>query len=195
MTPPQAGWSALHDAANRGHTDIVTELVRLGARLNDKTVVRRCAAVGRRSSATMPAQSGWSPVHLAASKGHVQTVTALVSLGASVHEPTNVSSQLRSARGRDESVLVFARAQAALPVRRVRPHLPVSLDFSHVGLTPLHCAAIYGQNNVCKELVRLRARVDDRNEVPFSPALRRLRCTAAHVLTGRVSRGARRRAA
>ncbi len=178
MALPQAGWSPLHDAANRGHTAIVTELVRLGARLNGKTMVRRCAAGCSRSSASAPAV-GLEPHSPGREQGSRPNCDC--PRFARRQRPRANRRELTTALclAVTESAWVrgCARPQAAQAARRVRPHLPVSLDFSHAGLTPLHCAAIYGQSDLCKELVRLRARVDDRNEVHFSPRLHRLRCT------------------
>ena len=68
------GTTALHVAANRGHTDIVVALVHAGANVN---------VANRR---------GWTPLHDACREGHTGVACVLLKAGASV-DPTTTSSQ------------------------------------------------------------------------------------------------------
>ncbi|XP_030844118.1 serine/threonine-protein phosphatase 6 regulatory ankyrin repeat subunit C-like [Strongylocentrotus purpuratus] len=91
------GWTALHSAANKGHLDVVTELISQGAdvdKASDKgwSALYLAAAAGhvRVSSALLRQQSGlatsniipWTEFHSAAERGDLDYVKNQVSQGA-----------------------------------------------------------------------------------------------------------------
>jgi len=72
----QLGWTALHYAAVRGHTDVVKFLLEQGAMPN------------------APAPDGTSPIMMAARSGNTETVQALINAGA---DPAAVNDKAENA--------------------------------------------------------------------------------------------------
>ena len=98
---PQHGWTPLHYAAHKGRDACLELLLQRGASSTVRiTQARRAAALRcpvrsllwRLADAPFAAQTGWTPLHWAARKGHAECAALLVEHGA---DPTAKASNVR----------------------------------------------------------------------------------------------------
>ena len=118
------GWTAIHYAAARGHSECVYMLWQLGA------------------ETTWPTRTHlWTPLHLAAAFGHVHTAETLLEIGCDVDAraagATPASIDARAAG--------VAAGVAAQPIPAVSGGGEGSFAGGWGGATPLHIAAALGQ--------------------------------------------------
>ena len=115
----------LHDAAKKGHTEIILALIKKGAKIN--------------------AQDSFNltPLHLAAENGHTQAVLTLMNNDADINT--------QDFKGWTPLNLAVAnnRTQAALAL--INNGANIEIQNSN-GNTPLHLAAVQGQNTIISAL-------------------------------------------
>jgi ankyrin repeat protein len=82
----QAGHTPLHEAANKGHVEVVKILLEAGATVDAKTKVLRLDSPCISQLLTTPVdlQSGQTPLHYASAQGHTAVVKLLLDSGADV---------------------------------------------------------------------------------------------------------------
>ena len=103
---------------------------------------------------------GWTALHLAAREGHLGVIPVLLSAGA------EVNSKTKSAPTTDKTALKFKY---------------YSLMFFSYGQTALHCAAFYGNLDLCRLLVEARADLSLRDRCCSRLRARSLCCRTPHT--------------
>jgi ankyrin repeat protein len=105
LFPSQKGETALHLACARGAVGVVSELLAAGAQIEARAKVSdlvSCECLSQQLTvftlSTLSLQSGWTPLHHACFKGHLEVVTVLLSAGASIEVQTKVRSDEGSTR-------------------------------------------------------------------------------------------------
>lgn len=105
------GWSVLHEACLKGHTEVVELLIYFGSNVNDTTNngnTPLCAAcenghydtvkfllglkdqtLNRCVDTTIKHENGWSVLHVACLIGHTEVVKLLADVGINVNDTTN----------------------------------------------------------------------------------------------------------
>jgi ankyrin repeat protein len=112
------GWTPLHQAASRGHTEIAKALIQAGADLEAKNKLGRtplhiAAYWGRteavkaliQAGAELDAKdvTGWTPLNLATLRGHTDAAKALILAGADVSTAFDSLDRLEDLFGGDTS--------------------------------------------------------------------------------------------
>jgi len=127
-TQCSAGWTALHWAAARGHTDLVDLILDAGAPVNPDegpsalyvAASRGQAEVvilllGRGASATATDDDGSTPLHAAAEVGHVFSIQLLIGGGADVNarDDTGRTPLFWAIQGHKKDAVVFLLSSGA----------------------------------------------------------------------------------
>jgi hypothetical protein len=139
------GFTAVHCAAQHNRTDTVKALV-----------TELCG----KGFANAQDARGWSPLHVCAADGRLETLQVLLSLGS--------DASLTTVHGR--SALHWACAKDRLEC--VEALLKGKFDVNagdEAGLTALHLAAQHGHLAVCRTLVNAKALVDAQNTLGHTP--------------------------
>lgn len=165
-TSNMSGDTPLHTAALHGSTDVI-----------DALVSRAEASIDVARPTT-----GWLPVHLAAGRGHVETVGRLLKLGAMV-----------DARGADgDTPLMHAAAGGNLETVRFLLSSGAKVDTtSRFAATALHFAAGNGRAEIVTHLLSTGARADKkdcRGERPSDWAAREGYATVVRLLAPTIQR-------
>jgi ankyrin repeat protein len=85
------GRTALHIAATFDNTDVVTELLKAGAKVEARAKVGSSRIQAHALSLMLPyLQNSYTPMHIAAANGNLKTVDILLQFGANVDSLTNV---------------------------------------------------------------------------------------------------------
>ncbi|XP_071950050.1 uncharacterized protein [Antedon mediterranea] len=132
----QDGASPLYLAAQNGHTDVCTILLKAGAKFD------------------LPRNDGWTPLHSAAINGHTDICTILLKAGANLDLTTNHRStplNLAAQNGHTDVCTILLKAGDKLD-------LP-----DNDGETPLMCAAAFGHVRTCMYLIKVGADVNHLN--------------------------------
>ena len=128
------GLSALHLAAQQGHTEITKALLGAGAKVDAKTRI-----------------GDYTPLHLASTGAHLTVVRALLAAGAdprSVTTNSGVTPLHMAARALDGELVVRALLEKGAPIN--------ARELS-AGQTPLMFAASFGRTATVRELLSHRA--------------------------------------
>ena len=138
-----AGFSALHIASGRGHTDIVNILLYNGAQTETRD------------------DDGYTPLWYAAANGHNDLLFALVSAGADVNAQANDGY----------SALDIASYKGYIDIMKVLLNNGVhieSRDPDNSGCTPLLTAVFNGRTDAVRALVSAGANVNAQNNFGYS---------------------------
>ncbi|XP_078620257.1 uncharacterized protein LOC144887132 [Branchiostoma floridae x Branchiostoma japonicum] len=168
-------WTPLHRAAQKGHHETVSALLKAGADVNARnnqqwTPLHQAALNGHQDivSALLTAgadvnardrQQG-TPLHLAALNGHQDIVSALLTAGADVNardEEDVTPIYLAALNGHHETVSALLTAGADVNAR------------SRHQLTPLHLAALNGHQETVSALLAAGADVNARSRHHVTP--------------------------
>ena len=162
------GYTPLHWAAFMGHTDVAKLLLANGADVNATNDI------------------GETPLHVAANQGHKDVAELLLASNADVNatddfEPTPM--HIAACQGhRDVAELLLAhgatvdiydaakvcKAKEVDALLKANPGLVSSKDYKY-GRTPLHWAALYGNNGVVKLLLTKGANVNATDNDRMTP--------------------------
>uniref|UniRef100_A0A1S4GZD0 ANK_REP_REGION domain-containing protein n=2 Tax=gambiae species complex TaxID=44542 RepID=A0A1S4GZD0_ANOGA len=137
------GWTPLLIACNRGHMDLVNNLLANHARVD------------------VFDNEGRSALHLAAEHGYLQVCDALITNKAFINSKSRV--------GRTALHLAAMNGYSELVKFLIRDHNAVVDILTLRKQTPLHLAAASGQMNVCKLLLELGANIDATDDVGQKP--------------------------
>ncbi|XP_049536804.1 serine/threonine-protein phosphatase 6 regulatory ankyrin repeat subunit B isoform X1 [Anopheles darlingi] len=137
------GWTPLLIACNRGHMDLVNNLLANHARVD------------------VFDNEGRSALHLAAEHGFLQVCDALITNKAFINSKSRV--------GRTALHLAAMNGYSELVKFLIRDHNAVVDILTLRKQTPLHLAAASGQMNVCKLLLELGANIDATDDVGQKP--------------------------
>ncbi|XP_022916147.2 serine/threonine-protein phosphatase 6 regulatory ankyrin repeat subunit B isoform X2 [Onthophagus taurus] len=141
------GWTPLSIAANRGHYELVNNLLMNHARVD------------------VFDNDGRSALHLAAEKGYIQVCDSLLSNKAFINS--------KSRNGRTALHLAAMNGYTDLVKFLIKDHNAVIDILTLKKQTPLHLAAAAGQIEVCKLLLDLGANIDatdDQGQKPIHAA-------------------------
>lgn len=164
----KAGWSSLHVAVWRGESERLMELLREGAKVNAR------------------AKDGQTPLHVAAAAGNIQAIKPLLAAGADQKAtnsqgltPVGLASfksniatvrELVSAGGLIPDLLVAATVgNAEETARFLRMDKAAHRAKDSQGRTPLHRAALEGQQIVMRQLLDSGADVDAPDKNGLTP--------------------------
>lgn len=169
-----AGETAMHMAARRGHVEILRLLVEGGASTEPESGRRpiHLAAQGghavavellldRGASRDLVSRDGYAALHLAAENGHLDVVVMLISQGDDVNRATNEgwsSLHLASRRGHSTVVRVLLAARAQ-----------VDKTATDGEWTALHSSVEADQAKVATLLLSYRANVDQASRDGYAP--------------------------
>ncbi|XP_052864009.1 poly [ADP-ribose] polymerase tankyrase-1 [Anopheles cruzii] len=137
------GWTPLLIACNRGHMELVNNLLANHARVD------------------VFDNEGRSALHLAAEHGYLQVCDALITNKAFINSKSRV--------GRTALHLAAMNGYSELVKFLIRDHNAVVDILTLRKQTPLHLAAASGQMNVCKLLLELGANIDATDDVGQKP--------------------------
>ncbi|GLD97358.1 hypothetical protein PINS_up006042 [Pythium insidiosum] len=156
--PLMNGWTALHRAISRGHSDVVQLLIDEGADLNARD------------------DMGETPLHQALTKGYVDIVLALIRAGVNVKDSSKwgwIPLHTAALKGHVSVVSALIDAGADVAVR------------AHGGSTALHEACSYGHDDIVELLIDSGADVNASNhsgDTPLHIAARNNRGSIVTVL-------------
>ena len=167
------GKTPLIEAAERGHNQVVEELIRKGARVNVKdndqltalycaswwshcSVVKTLCAAG--ADTNVQGHWGETPLMGAAVRGSDEVVCELIRAGASVNVVT--SSECLSGVAAGSTALHFAADKNCSAVKRLCAAGADTNVQDHCGVTPLMRAAKRGSDEIVCELIRAGASVN-----------------------------------
>jgi ankyrin repeat protein len=131
-------WTALHEAAENGHHEVISVLLSAGAEVDsqDESAPTTEKTALKFKYHSLMFFSGWTALHFAAQNGHHEVISVLLSAGA------EVDSKDKSAPTTEKTALKF------------KYH---SLMFFRNGGTALHKAVKNGHFDSCRLLVEARA--------------------------------------
>ena len=137
--------------------------------------------------------SGWTPLHIAAARGHADAVELLITAGAEVNARNkNGMACLHSAAGGGHTGILksLIALGAEVDVRDINEWTPLHITASRgladamdlliaagaevdvrdkTGRTPLHSAALNGHKDIVESLIALGVEVDVRDKVQWTP--------------------------
>jgi len=182
------GQTPLFAAVRKGHVPAIELLIRLGANIHVKNIYGRtplqenlqplaiASLVRGGANPNSVADSGETPLHIAALAGHVGAVVELLRLGAN----PNAIAAFR------QTPLHRASERGHIAVIAPLASFGVNLDaISEQGNTPLHIAVNHSQSAVMAELLRLGANPNVYNldgDTPLGFAVRKGSITAVALL-------------
>ncbi|GEM_PF-2754990 len=163
----RGGETALHVAAWHGHIDVITELVNRGANIHavdngGRKVLHLAAWQGHVGAIKLlvnfgcsvdvvDRDNGMTPLHWAATDGHIEAVTELIALHYNLHQADNFG----------ETALHKAAKHGNTEVIRKLLELGCLIDAPNIhGETALHHAARNGHASAIKTLVELECSVE-----------------------------------
>jgi ankyrin repeat protein len=155
-------WTALHQAALKGHDKVITILLRHGADINALateygiTPLHQSALTGHHQAAKVLLQSGanpnianigdgYTPLLVAAERGHILAVEVLISGGADVRAKAKMEwTALHQAAVKGHGEVV---------ARLLEHDVDINAQAGRVGQTPLYNAAFKGHDHIIKLLL------------------------------------------
>ena len=160
------GWSPVHFAAGRGEVETVLALVSTGADIQ----MQNQSGFGPwyyyshsdEENWTLLDQGGWTPLHVAALKGHTEVASALIHAAGAIVDATDEDFRstplhLAAFRGHTETVQVLISAHASVNATNT------------FGSTALHTAVISGQTETVQALISAGANPRMRNHNGQTP--------------------------
>ena len=164
------GWNALHLAAENGHLEIVTTLIKKEADINNAnkqevTALHLAAANGhldiveklveKKANKDEIDNQGWTALHFAAANGHLDIVTTLIEKEANKDATNNqqmTALHLAAANGHTKTVTTLIKKEA--DINRA----------NNKGWTALHLAAAKGHKDIVTTLIEEGADINNANE-------------------------------